>query len=88
MDPHVVSLRAFRDDVLMRSPQGRAFIDFYYATSPPAAAFIARHEWLRAATRTILAPLVFAVEQPIAAALLLVSGLAGVNLARRRGRKP
>lgn len=83
MDPHVVSLRAFRDEVLMRSPQGRAFVAFYYRHSPPLAAFIGERESLRAAARALLAPVVFAVEQPLGAAMILAGVLLGLNLRRR-----
>jgi len=86
MDPHVVSLRAFRDDVLMRSPQGRAFVAFYYRHSPPLAAFIGEHASLRAAVRAVLAPVVFTVEQPLGAAVILAGALLGLNLRRRATR--
>jgi hypothetical protein len=87
MDPHVVALRDFRDEVLMRSAWGRAFVGFYYRHSPPVAAFIGRHEGLRAATRAALAPVVFAIERPAAASGLAVLGfLLLLNLRRRVGR--
>jgi hypothetical protein len=86
MDPHVVTLRGFRDDVLMRSPQGRAFVAFYYRHSPPLAAFIADRGWLRAASRAVLAPVVFAIEQPMGSLSLLAAALMGLNLRRRRAR--
>ena len=86
MDPHVVTLRAFRDDFLMRSPQGRAFVAFYYRHSPPLAAFIGEHEPLRGAVRALLAPVVFAVEQPFGATMLLAGLLLGLNLRRRATR--
>jgi hypothetical protein len=87
MDPHVATLRRFRDEVLMQHAPGRAFVGFYYRHSPPLAAFIARHEALRAAARVALAPLVFAVERPAAAAgTLLLAMLLLVNLRRRATR--
>lgn len=90
MHPHVRSLRHFRDAVLMRSPQGRAFVSFYYRWSPPVARLIDRHEPLRAAARGALAPLVFAIQRPLpaAGALLLGMGLlaAGAAAARQRRR--
>ena len=89
LHPHVRTLRAFRDAVLMRSPQGRAFVSFYYRWSPPVAQYIGRHESLRTATRAALAPVVFAIERPAAAGMLL-SGfalfLAGAGAARRARR--
>ena len=54
----VDTFRYFRDTVLVKSWFGRAFIAFYYKTSPPLADFIAKREYLKAATRKwILAPL-------------------------------
>jgi hypothetical protein len=54
----VDTFRYFRDTVLVRSYFGRAFIAFYYKTSPPLADFIAEREYLKAATRNwLLAPL-------------------------------
>lgn len=91
MDPHVASLRGFRDRVLMQSAPGRAFVDFYYRHSPPLAEFISRHEALRTATRAALAPVVFAVERPAAAGgagLALVALLLGLTLRRRGTREP
>jgi len=88
MDPHVVSLRRFRDEVLMQHAPGRAFVDFYYRHSPPLAAFIARHEALRAAARLALAPLVFAVERPAAAAgSMMLALLLLLNLRRAAARR-
>lgn len=87
MHPHVASLRDFRDRVLMRNAPGRAFVAFYYRHSPPIAAFISRHDTLRAATRAALAPLVFAIERPGAAGgLALGLLLLGLNLRRRAAR--
>jgi len=88
MDPHVGTLRGFRDDVLMRSAPGRAFVAFYYRHSPPLAELISRHELLRATTRAILAPLVFTIERPAAAGGLLLGMLLLVNLRRTKNRKP
>jgi hypothetical protein len=49
----VVVLRAFRDRYLMRRRMGRWFVDAYYATSPPLARFLARHERCRTAVRVL-----------------------------------
>lgn len=88
MDPHVGTLRGFRDDVLMRSAPGRAFVAFYYRNSPRLAEWISRHESRRAVTRAALAPLVFAIERPAAAGgLLLLGMLLAVNLRRGALRK-
>ena len=76
LDPHVQALRNFRDEHLLTNPVGRAFIAFYYRTSPPIADFIRRHEALRAAARWLLTPLVYAVEYPATATLLLAGLIA------------
>lgn len=89
LDPHVATLRDFRDRVLMPHAPGRAFVAFYYRHSPPVAAFIARHEALRAVTRILLAPLVFAIERPLAAGALSLGLvlLLFMNLRRRALRR-
>jgi hypothetical protein len=87
MHPHVNTLRAFRDGVLMKSAPGRRLVAFYYRHSPPVAEFIARHDGLRALTRAVLTPVVLAVTYPLATALGFILALAGaVNLRRRRKR--
>lgn len=66
LDPQVVVLRHFRDNVLMQSAPGRAFVKFYYTYSPPVADFIYEHDLLRLLTRWALTPLIFAVKYPLA----------------------
>jgi hypothetical protein len=82
LDPHVMVLRHFRDDVLFQSELGTAFVTFYYKHSPPIADFIAQHDSLRILMRFALTPLIFAVKYPLAAGLLLV--FAGAWFTRRR----
>ncbi|HAS53855.1 MAG TPA: hypothetical protein DCS42_06850, partial [Nitrospiraceae bacterium] len=65
LDPHVRVLRNFRDRHLVTNAPGRAFVKGYYAYSPPIAEYIARHEALRAAVRTVLTPVVDAVKYPL-----------------------
>jgi hypothetical protein len=67
LDPHVVVLRNFRDNFLLKSALGTAFVRFYYATSPPIADFIREHVVLRTVTRWMLTPLIYAVEYSLAA---------------------
>lgn len=56
--PEVILLSRFRDDVLLNSMLGRAFVSSYYRVSPPLASLIARADFLRAATRHLfLAPI-------------------------------
>ena len=53
-------LRAFRDEYLMTNPLGRAFVEIYYATSPPIADVIRENEGLRTAVREgLVKPLVY-----------------------------
>jgi hypothetical protein len=58
----VAALRAFRDRRLLVSPGGALLVATYYAFSPPLADLIAADDRLRAATRSLLAPLVSLVE--------------------------
>ena len=88
MDAHVVSLRRFRDEVLVRSAAGRAFVEAYYRYSPPIADIIARHESLRMLTRGALWPIVFAVERPATSLAIAMLMLAGVFRARHVLRRP
>lgn len=52
--PEVQYLQRFRDDVLLASPAGRAFVGTYYRLSPPVANVIARSKWMKAAVRQLL----------------------------------
>lgn len=65
LDPQVMVLRHFRDEVLLKSGPGTAFVAFYYRHSPPIADFIRQHEFLRLLTRWALTPLIFAVNNPL-----------------------
>jgi len=58
MEPHVRTLRAFRDQYLKTNAPGRWFVRTYYTYSPPVAQWIARHEWARVLTRAALWPVV------------------------------
>lgn len=78
LDPHVMVLRHFRDDVLLQSELGTAFVKFYYKHSPPIADFIAEHDTLRMIMRLALTPLIFAVKYSPIFALLLFAGIASL----------
>ncbi|MHC4941606.1 MAG: WD40/YVTN/BNR-like repeat-containing protein [Planctomycetota bacterium] len=64
LEPEVKTLRRFRDNHLLTSAPGRAFVNFYYENSPPIAAYIAKRPALRALTRCALAPVVYSVKHP------------------------
>ena len=78
LESHVMALREFRDRYLQRSALGRAFVRFYYRHSPPIAAVIAEHDWLRFLVRMLLTPLVLAIAFPLRA--LLLAALAATTL--------
>lgn len=65
LDPHVMVLRHFRDDVLLKSAAGIAFVKFYYTYSPPVADYIREHESLRTMVRLLLTPVIVLVKFPV-----------------------
>lgn len=67
LDPHVLTLREFRDRRLLTNAPDRAFVAWYYRVSPPLADWIAEREWARAGTRVLLTPIVLSVAHPLAA---------------------
>jgi hypothetical protein len=85
LDPHVERLRLFRDETLLRTPVGRTFASWYYAFSPPVAHHMGQSETLRAVIRAVLAALIFAIEHPYGAILVLTGALfPGVLVVRRK----
>ncbi len=52
--PEVVMLQEWRDRVLLQSKAGRAFVQFYYAFSPPVARVIDSMPFLKAPVRAFL----------------------------------
>jgi uncharacterized repeat protein (TIGR01451 family) len=86
LEPHVRVLRQFRDRYLQHTAPGRAFIRFYYRYSPPMAAVIAEHEWLRLLVRMLLTPLVLAIAFPIRALMLVALAAAALLAMHLRAR--
>ncbi len=72
LDPHVISLRRFRDAVLLKSFTGSVFVRAYYCCSPPVAEYIAHRPMLRSITALLLTPVVWGVEYPLPASLMLI----------------
>ncbi len=63
MAEEVQILCTFRDKFLLTNSAGRAFVKFYYKHSPRFADLIRKNEGLKAVIRTVLKPLVWAVNQ-------------------------
>lgn len=83
LHPRVQSLRDFRDRQLLTNAAGRKFVEWYYAVSPPIADVIREHEALRAVTRALLAPIIYAASYPWPALALLLALLAALTPRRR-----
>jgi len=85
------TLRAFRDNVLLPTDAGRAFVEEYYAWGRFAAAWIADKPALKAVARVLLAPLVWFAELALATSLgwalvlvlMMLGGLMAVGRAYR-----
>jgi uncharacterized repeat protein (TIGR01451 family) len=86
LDPHVQSLRIFRDKTLMSSWVGQKLVLIYYKLSPPIAHYIAQSEFLKKVTRIALTPVIFTIETPFLAFLVFGAMLLLV-LKFRRFRK-
>ena len=82
LDPHLPSVRRFRDQTLMRSRFGQMLVAWYYELSPPMARYITRNETLRSVTRLLLTPVVFAIATPVLA-LTLFTGLLFLTFVHR-----
>ncbi|MDO8960121.1 MAG: tetratricopeptide repeat protein [Rhodocyclaceae bacterium] len=64
LDPHVATLRTFRDAHLLDNAGGRWFVARYYELSPPLADYIRSHEAARSVVRAGLTPLVLLLAYP------------------------
>ena len=85
------ALRAFRDQYLMASAPGRAFVEWYYRYGPIGAEFMNAHAWLKPVVRTALMPAVggalFMTKTSLltkAAVLILAGILSGYLMQRRK----
>jgi len=89
--PHVRVLREFRDRVLMPTRAGRELVAIYYATSPPFADWLARHETARTGARVLLWPVTLAASSYLYTSvwdkgLVLLALCLGIGLVVRRRR--
>ncbi len=71
LDPHVLTLREFRDHHLLTNTAGTWLVEFYYRHSPPIADYIRDRETFRAIVRSVLAVIIFTIEYPIGAGFVL-----------------
>jgi hypothetical protein len=85
LDPKVKILRDYRDRQLLTNAVGTEFVEFYYRHSPPIADYIRERETLRAIVRSLLTVVVYSIEYPVVALLLLFLFVA---LAKRTFRGP
>ncbi|WP_319549724.1 CFI-box-CTERM domain-containing protein [Desulfogranum marinum] len=58
LESHVVVLKQFRDQILLKTWLGREFVKAYYKYSPPIADTIHESAWMRFVVRVLLYPLV------------------------------
>ncbi|MRJ06930.1 MAG: hypothetical protein C6I01_05365 [Epsilonproteobacteria bacterium] len=84
LEPHVMTLRNFRDRFLLTNPLGREFVKLYYRYSPPIAQYIRDKEGLKIVVRALLTPLVLFIEHPLSGLLLLLGLVGGVVAFRRK----
>lgn len=83
--PQVVHLRKFRDQHLLTNAAGTWLVEFYYRHSPPIADYIRDREILRTVVRSGLTLVVYAIEYPIVAVLILI--FPPLHLYSRRKRR-
>lgn len=80
MEPQVMVLRQFRDELLLPYQAGQWLVHQYYQYSPPVADYIAGHAWLKATVRTLLLPVVGLAYLGVHYTLSLFAGLAAIVL--------
>lgn len=84
LNDDVIVLRRFRDQTLLQSEWGAAFVDWYYQTSPPIAAYIADHETLRTVTRWGLTPIVYSIKHPLLSSFAIILLVSYITCTLRR----
>ena len=95
LERHVQILRDFRDRILLNSSAGKAFVDFYYRTSPPIADKIAQSAGLRIIARVLLMPVIGAayllvhlgmLTTMLLSTIILLTGIFAIRILRKRIR--
>ena len=71
LDPHVITLRNFRDRHLLTNPFGKWLVKFYYRHSPPIADYIRTRETLKVIVRSVLTLVVYSIKYPIPTVIVL-----------------
>jgi len=89
MAGELATLRSFRDDLLLHSAAGRAFVESYYRWGRFLAAWIADKPALRTVVRVLLVPLLWLAQLslllgPLAASAVVGAGLFALIWMRRR----
>jgi len=91
VEPHVIVLRQFRDDILLTSTLGREFVSWYYRTGPSWATWLNDNAWAKTWVQAALMPLVWTATLALSLNLSLMGLLismgtlfAGVLLISRR----
>jgi len=80
----IEALRDFRDETLLQTTLGSAFVDVYYAMSPGMAEEVAKRPWLAGLVRVALTPIVWMVRIPWTILVIALVALAGTKVWRRR----
>lgn len=78
MEPHVMVLRQFRDELLLPHQAGQWLVRQYYQHSPPVADYIASRIWLKGVVRTLLLPVVGLAYLSVHYTAAVLFGLAAV----------
>jgi hypothetical protein len=81
LEPYLDDVREFRDDVLLATRPGREFVDWYYAISPKATAWLQGNEWSAPIVRAGLTPVVLMIAFPLTSLQLLL-GILGFRYRR------
>jgi len=85
LDPHVVTLRNFRDQHLLTNSVGMWLVELYYRHSPPLADYIREREALRRLVWSGLAIVIYSIEYPTVTGLIFL--LPALILIRQRRRR-